>query len=94
MMVVMDEAVVIDAARTPLGTGRAWGALAAVHPVDYFGPSVTSRYADGLVHQDISAELIAAKWNCDRVQLYELSSWRHGERHARRATRRLRRNAA
>jgi acetyl-CoA acetyltransferase len=32
--VVMSDAVIIDAVRTPLGKGRPGGALAGVHPVD------------------------------------------------------------
>ncbi len=36
---------------------------------DNFGPRHRARYPDGLVHQGISAELIAAKWGLDRRSL-------------------------
>ncbi len=36
---------------------------------DNFGPLHRARYPDGLVHQGISAELIAAKWQLDRASL-------------------------
>jgi acetyl-CoA acyltransferase len=36
---------------------------------DYYGPMLGARYPDGLVHQGISAELIAARWNISRAEL-------------------------
>jgi len=36
---------------------------------DYLGPLVADRYPDGLVHQGISAELIAARWGISRTEL-------------------------
>lgn len=45
--------------------------------MDPFGPSVTARYAPGLVSQGISAELIAAQWKFDRGALDEFSVRSH-----------------
>jgi acetyl-CoA acyltransferase len=55
--------------RIPLGTapmGR-----------DPFGPRLARRYPEGLVHQGISAELIAARWKLEREQLDEFSARSH-----------------
>ncbi len=43
-----------------------------------FGPAMVKRYDNGLVHQGISAELVAAKWGITREQLdaYSLESHR------------------
>ncbi len=35
---------------------------------DHLGPAFAARYPDGLVHQGISAELIAARWNLSRAE--------------------------
>lgn len=45
---------------------------------DNLGPAFHARYAQGLVHQGISAELIAARWNIDRAAMdaYALRSHR------------------
>ncbi|HVW44009.1 MAG TPA: thiolase family protein [Amycolatopsis sp.] len=48
---------------------------------DTFGPSVTDRYAPGLVGQGISAELVAAKWNLSRESLDEYSARSHHRAH-------------
>jgi acetyl-CoA acetyltransferase family protein len=48
---------------------------------DTFGPSVTERYAPGLVGQGISAELVAAKWNLSRESLDEYSARSHHRAH-------------
>lgn len=50
--------------------------------LDFRGPQVGARYANGLVPQGISAELIAQKWNLSRAQLDEYSAMSH-ERAAR-----------
>jgi len=44
-----------------------------------FGPRMVERYHDGLVHQGISADLIAHKWELSREDLdkYSLESHRH-----------------
>ncbi|PWJ23947.1 acetyl-CoA acyltransferase [Branchiibius hedensis] len=44
---------------------------------DYEGPQVHERYPDGLVHQGISAELVASRWKLDREQLDEYSARSH-----------------
>jgi len=44
---------------------------------DNYGPLVHARYADGLVGQGISAELIAARWNLDRTTLDVYSARSH-----------------
>ncbi len=49
-----------------------------------FGPALLKRYDNGLVHQGISAELIAGKWGLSRQQLDEYSLESH--RRAARAT--------
>jgi acetyl-CoA acetyltransferase family protein len=42
-----------------------------------FGPALLKRYDNGLVHQGISADLIARKWGFDRQQLDEFSLESH-----------------
>ncbi|WP_430335396.1 thiolase family protein [Rhodococcus sp. ACT016] len=55
--------------RIPMGTS----------PVgqDPAGPVITARYPEGLIHQGISAELIAAKWKLDREALDAYSATSH-----------------
>lgn len=45
---------------------------------DHLGPAFHARYAEGLVHQGISAELIAARWRISREEMdgYALRSHR------------------
>jgi acetyl-CoA acyltransferase len=47
--------------RVPMGT--------ASIDADTLGPSVASRYPQGLVKQGVSAELVAARWKLDRAAL-------------------------
>ena len=56
--------------RVPMGSNR--------RGKDHLGPMLRWRYADGLVHQGISAELIAARWGLAREDLdaYALRSHR------------------
>ncbi|MBG6237476.1 acetyl-CoA acyltransferase [Mycetocola sp. CAN_C7] len=44
---------------------------------DASGPLLRHRYPDGLVHQGISAELIAARWNIDRAELDAFAARSH-----------------
>ncbi|GAB2631144.1 thiolase family protein [Prescottella soli] len=44
---------------------------------DTAGPGIAARYPEGLIHQGISAELIAAKWNLDRATLDAYSAESH-----------------
>jgi acetyl-CoA acyltransferase len=44
---------------------------------DPLGERLRARYPEGLVHQGISAELIAAKWGFSRAQLDEFSARSH-----------------
>ena len=46
---------------------------------DPYGPSVTERYAPGLVPQGISAELVAARWKLDRESIDEFSAASHAK---------------
>ena len=55
--------------RVPMGSS-----LAGQDP---FGPTLTDRYAAGLVPQGISAELIAARWDLDRQTLDAYSAESH-----------------
>jgi acetyl-CoA acyltransferase len=55
--------------RIPMGTARMGQ--------DHQGPSVTARYAPGLVSQGISAELISARFDISRDQLDEFSASSH-----------------
>jgi len=59
--------------RLPLGSNFANG------PGDPFSPTLNSRYAcrGGLVHQGISAELVADRWSLSRSQLDEYSALSH-----------------
>jgi acetyl-CoA acyltransferase len=50
---------------------------AATLGMDPFGPSVTTRYAPGLIPQGISAELIARKWGLARPTLDALAVESH-----------------
>ncbi|WP_072387704.1 thiolase family protein [Hyphomicrobium sp. CS1BSMeth3] len=56
--------------RVPMGSARMGG--------DPFGPSVTARFAPGLVPQGVSAELVASRWGISRAELdnYALRSHR------------------
>ncbi|MFF5989450.1 thiolase family protein [Prauserella flavalba] len=55
--------------RVPMGSAR-MGA-------DVHGPSVTSRYAPGMVSQGIAAELVAARWKIDRDEMDAYSARSH-----------------
>ncbi|WP_306231446.1 thiolase family protein [Agrococcus beijingensis] len=55
--------------RIPLGT-------AAIER-DIMGPKLHERYPDGLVHQGISAELIAARWDLSRAELDDYAARSH-----------------
>jgi acetyl-CoA acyltransferase len=44
---------------------------------DPYGPSVTERYAPGLVPQGVSAELVAARWKLDRESIDEFAARSH-----------------
>ena len=56
--------------RVPMGSNR--------RGKDHLGPMLRQRYTEGLVHQGISAELIAARWGLTRADLdaYALRSHR------------------
>ena len=56
--------------RTPMGSNRIGK--------DPYGPGLAERYPQGLVHQGISAELIAARWQIDREDMdaYSVESHR------------------
>jgi acetyl-CoA acyltransferase len=64
--------------RVPIGASYGNG------PGRPFGPRMLARYDNGLVHQGISAELIAARWSLSREELDALSLQSH--RRAARAT--------
>ncbi len=64
--------------RVPLGASYQNG------PGQPFGAQMVKRYDNGLVHQGISAGLIAAKWGLSRIELDRLSLESH--RRAARAT--------
>ncbi|AGP51743.1 thiolase family protein [Streptomyces rapamycinicus] len=55
--------------RVPMGSAR-MGA-------DVYGPSVTDRYAPGMVSQGIAAELVAARWKIDREAMDAYSARSH-----------------
>jgi acetyl-CoA acyltransferase len=57
--------------RVPMGITMQQG------PGQPFGPRMVERYADGLVPQGISAELIADKWGIPREELDELAYKSH-----------------
>lgn len=44
---------------------------------DFAGPAVSARYAEGLVPQGVSAELIARRWNLSRTELDEFAAESH-----------------
>lgn len=44
---------------------------------DPFGKGVSARYSPGLVSQGVAAELVAARWNLDRVSLDEYAARSH-----------------
>ena len=56
--------------RVPLGSS-------AQGPGAPFGPLMLKRYNNGLVHQGISAELVAQKWELSRAELDEFSLESH-----------------
>ena len=49
----------------------------ARHGEDASGPMLRERYPDGLVHQGISAELIAARWDLSRAELDAFAAQSH-----------------
>jgi acetyl-CoA acetyltransferase family protein len=55
--------------RVPIGSNR--------QGADFHGPSVTERYAPGLVPQGVSAELIAARWGLSREAMDAFSVRSH-----------------
>jgi acetyl-CoA acyltransferase len=55
--------------RVPMGTAGLGS--------DPRGPEIARRYPEGLVHQGISAELIAARWKIDRERLDSFSAESH-----------------
>ncbi|MEU7811777.1 thiolase family protein [Pseudonocardia sp. NPDC049154] len=55
--------------RVPMGCNRL--------EADIHGPSVTVRYAPGLVSQGVAAELVAARWKLSREQLDDYSARSH-----------------
>jgi acetyl-CoA acyltransferase len=55
--------------RVPMGT--------ASLGQDPFGASMAARYPDGLVHQGVSAELVAARWGLDRDELDAFAAESH-----------------
>ncbi|HET8587032.1 MAG TPA: thiolase family protein [Candidatus Limnocylindria bacterium] len=55
--------------RVPMGSARMGQ--------DVYGPSVTTRYAPGLVSQGIAAELVASKWGLDRETLDAYAAGSH-----------------
>ncbi|MGC4252237.1 MAG: thiolase family protein [Sphingobium sp.] len=55
--------------RIPMGAARAGQ--------DFHGPSVTARYAPGLVSQGISADLVAHRWSLTRRELDEYATQSH-----------------
>ncbi len=67
---VVIAAGVESMSRVPMGSSVLPGS-------DPFGTAFAQRYADGLVPQGISAELIAAKWGLSRTELDEFSAASH-----------------
>ncbi|WP_026919027.1 thiolase family protein [Gordonia shandongensis] len=55
--------------RVPIGTSSQGG--------DPNGVPLADRYPEGLVHQGVSAELVAAKWGLDRATIDEYSARSH-----------------
>ncbi|KQW42681.1 acetyl-CoA acetyltransferase [Nocardioides sp. Root1257] len=60
--------------RVPMGSDTPEG-------TDVFGSRFDQRYADGIPHQGVAAELIAAKWNLSRQQLDEFALASHDKAH-------------
>ena len=56
--------------RVPLGSNVPKG-------VDPFGSGIAGRYPQGLVHQGVSAELVAARWGLTRAELDAFSAVSH-----------------
>jgi len=61
--------------RVPMGSDTPDG-------TDVYGPLFDARYIDGIPHQGVGAELIAAKWDFSRQQLDEFALWSHEKAHA------------
>ena len=66
---VVVAAGVESMSRIPMG--------ASLGGMDFRGPSISKRYDPGLIHQGISAELLAARHNLSREQLDEFSARSH-----------------
>ncbi len=66
---VVIAAGVESMSRVPMGS--------TTHGKDAMGPEVHARYPEGLVHQGISAELVAQKWKLDRAALDAYSAESH-----------------
>ncbi len=60
--------------RVPIGSNR--------QGADIYGPSVTERYAPGLVSQGVAAELVAQRWGIGRARLDEFAARSHELAHA------------
>ncbi|MFE9500361.1 thiolase family protein [Streptomyces collinus] len=56
--------------RVPMGSHTPPG-------TDFYGPAVRTRYRDGLPHQGISAELVAAKWSITREHMDSFAADSH-----------------
>src|SRR5690554_8114010 len=78
VQVIFISAGVESMSRVPMGSSVQNG------PGLPFGPKMLERYANGLVPQGISAEMIAEKWNISREELDQISLESH--RRAARAT--------
>jgi acetyl-CoA acyltransferase len=61
--------------RVPMGADTPEG-------TDVYGPLFDERYANGIPHQGVGAELIAADWNLSRTQLDEFALSSHDKAHA------------
>lgn len=66
---VVVAAGVESMSRIPMG--------ASLGGMDFRGPSISKRYDPGLIHQGISAELLAARHNLSREELDEFSARSH-----------------
>jgi acetyl-CoA acetyltransferases len=66
---VVIAAGVESMSRVPIGSARGTGGLN--------GERFTTRFPEGLVHQGVSAELLAARWKLDRATLDEFSARSH-----------------
>jgi acetyl-CoA acyltransferase len=60
--------------RVPMGSDAPDG-------TDVYGPLFDRRYADGIPHQGVGAELIAADWKLSRTQLDEFALASHAKAH-------------